>query len=169
MVSSVYTHLYFGLYRKLVMFNSSLIQKERLYRINTDRRNSMRICNNNDIILKYLELFRRLPLWSLRFILIICENLVSLTYWNVRLPYCKEQDVKTLHWKDVWVFWTSHRNRSIPSLDKLQIYLQLKQTVSLLITLPQRVNISWRKQLSPLSFLLLSYNNADFLIFLSAG
>jgi hypothetical protein len=151
------------------MFNYSLIQNGRLYRINTDRRNSMRICNINEIVLKYLELFRRLPLWSFKFILIICENSVSPTYWNVRLPYCKEQDVKTLHWKDVWVFWKSHRNRSIPSLDKLQIYLLLKQTVPLLITLPHRVNTSRRKQLSPLSSLLLSYNHADFLLFLSVG
>jgi len=138
------------------MFNSSLIQNGRLYRINTDRRNSMTICNNNEIILKYIELFRRLPLWSFKFILITCENSVSPTYWNVRLPYCKEQDVKTLHWKNVWVFWKSHRNRSLPSLDKLQIYLLLKQTVPLLIALSHRFNTSWRKQLSPLSLLLLS-------------
>jgi hypothetical protein len=148
------------------MFNYSSVQNGRLYRINTDRRNSMRICNNNDITLKYLELFCRLPLWSLNFILIICENSVSPTHWNVRLPYCKHQDVKTLHWNDVWVFWKSHRNRSISSLDKLQIYLLLKQTVPLLITLPHRVNTSWQKQLSPLSLLLLSYNLAYFLFFL---
>jgi hypothetical protein len=162
-------HSYFGMYRKLIMFNSSLIQNGRLYRINTDRRNSMRICNHNEIILKYIELFRILPLWDFKFILIIRENSASPTHLNVRLPYCKEQDVKTLHCKDVWVFWKSHRNRSIPSLDKLQIYLLLKQTVPLFITLPHTVNTSWRKQLSLLSLLLLSHNHVDFLLFLSVG
>jgi len=165
LASSICTHLYFGLYRKLIMFNSSIIQKGRLYRINSDRRNWMRICNNNEIILKYLKLLRTLPLWSLKFILVICENSVPPTYCNIAtygwLPYCKEQDGKTLHWKDISVFWTSHWNRSIPSLDKLQIYLLLKQTVPLLITLPQRVNTSWRKQLSPLGLLLLSYSKKN--------